>query len=267
MSERDSYEPGTPSWVDHASGDPAGAAAFYGALFGWTTQDRMPPDAPGHYFMCELRGREVAAVGSHPEEGAQPVWNTYVAVADADAAAERARTAGGTVLDGPFDVFEAGRMAVVRDPGGAVVFLWQAKLMPGARLVDEPGALCWNELTTRDVDGSIAFYRELFGWRAVQLDMGGTRYFTFHLDGDEQPDPQSAIAGLMPMEGEMWPAELPPHWMVYFAVEGADATAARASELGGGTAVAPFDTPAGRIAVLNDPLGAVFSVIELPADG
>lgn len=265
MSERDSYQPGTPCWVDHASGDPERAVAFYGALFGWEHEDRMPPEADGSYFVCQLRGRDVAAIASQPEEGAPAVWSTYIAVDDADAAAARATEAGGTVLDAPFDVFEAGRMAVVRDPAGAVFLLWQGRRMPGAQLVNEPGALAWNELATRDIEGARRFYHALFGWRDSELAMDGGRYFVWHLAGDGVPDPQSGIGGMMPMEGEMWPPELPAHWMTYFAVQDADAAAARAGELGGGVAVAPFDTPAGRISVLNDPVGAVFSVIAMPA--
>ncbi|MBB4665029.1 VOC family protein [Conexibacter arvalis] len=264
MSERDSYEPGTPNWVDHASDDPERAAEFYGALFDWEREDVMPPDAPGRYVICRLRGRDVAAVGSQMEEG-PPAWNTYVAVDDADAAAERASAAGGTVLAAPFDVFDAGRMAVVQDPGGAVFSLWQARRQAGAGIVNEPGTLCWNELTTRDADGSLRFYRELFGWRAVELETGGGRYFTWHLDGDDEPGAETAVGGMMPMDGEIWPPELPAHWMVYFNVDETDAAAARAVELGGAVAVEPFDTAAGRIAVLNDPLGAVFSVIAMPA--
>jgi len=264
MSERDSYEPGVPSWVDHASADPERAAAFYGALFGWDQEERMPPEAGGSYVMCSVGGRDVAAIGSQMEEGRPPAWSTYVTVADADAAAARAGAAGGTVLAAPFDVFDAGRMAVVQDPGGAVLSLWEPRGHPGAGRVNEPGAFCWNELTTRDVDGSLRFYGELFGWRGVELEVGGGRYVNWHLAGEEEPDPVAAVAGMMPMDGEQWPPELPAHWMVYFAVEDADAAAARAVELGGAVAVDPFDTPVGRIAVLNDPLGAAFSVIALP---
>lgn len=265
MSERDHYEHGVPCWVDHASGDPDGAAAFYAELLGWEAQDTMPPDAPGRYLMCTLRGQQVAAISTQPTEGVPPAWNTYVAVDDADAAAASAAEAGGTVLAGPFDVFDAGRMAVVQDPAGAVVSLWQAGAHIGAALVNEPGTLAWNELTTRDVEGSERFYGTVFGWHAEKMESGGGRYFTWHRRGDESPDPRTAVGGMMPMDGDIWPPELPPHWMTYFAVEQTDATAARCRELGGAVAVAPFDTPAGRIAVLNDPVGAVVSVIQMPA--
>ncbi len=264
MSERDHYAHGVPCWVDHASENPQAAADFYAGLLGWECEETMPPDAPGSYLMARLRGRDVAALGSQPLEGAPPAWNTYVAVDAADAAAEAAAEAGGNVLSGPFDVFDSGRMAVLQDPGGAVFSVWQAGAHRGAGIVNEPGALAWNELTTRDVDGSLAFYGALFGWRAQPLELDGGHYFTWQLAGDAAPDPQSAIGGLMPMEGDIWPSDLPPHWMTYFAVEDADDAAETTTELGGLVSIAPFDTPAGRIAVITDPVGAVASLIQLP---
>lgn len=267
MSERDSYEPGVPCWTDQSSNDPDAAFAFYRELYGWEGADQMPPESGARYFMCRLGGRDVAGIGSQPESsaGAPPTWNTYVAVDDADAAAERAAGAGGGVLMQPFDVFDAGRMAVLRDPGGAVVFVWQAIRHGGSLRVNEPGAMTWNELITRDVDGAKRFYAEVFGWRALELTFGDTRYLTWHLAGEGEPDPRTAIGGLLPMEGDQWPADLPPHWMVYFGAADTDATAARVQELGGDVTVEPFDTPAGRIAVVRDPVGATFSVITLAA--
>lgn len=267
MSERDHYEHGVPCWVDHASADPDGATAFYTALFGWEAEEQMPPGAPGQYKLCRLGGRDVAAISSQAMEGVPPAWNTYVAVDDADAAAAAASAAGGTVLAGPFDVFDAGRMAVLQDPAGAVFSAWQAGRHHGAGLVDEPGTLAWNELTTRDPEGSRRFYGEVFGWRNAAMEFGGGRYFTWHLAGGDAPDPQSnAVGGMMPMDGDLWPADLSPHWMTYFASDDPDAIAARCAELGGTVSIAPFDTPAGRIAVLSDPEGAAFSVIQ-PLEG
>lgn len=266
MSERDGYEHGVPCWVDHSSADPGRALAFYAGLFGWEAEDQMPPGSPGPYLMCRLRGRDVAAISGQMNEGSPAAWSTYVWVDDANAAASAAQTAGGSVLAEPFDVFDAGRMAVLQDPAGAVFSVWQAGRHRGAQLVNEPGTLAWNELTTRDVDGSRAFYGAVFGWRSAEMEFGGGRYLTWHLAGADEPDPaKNAIGGLMPMEGEMWPPDLPSHWMTYFAIDDADATAARARELGGVVTVAPFDTPAGRIAVLSDPAGAAVSVIQQPA--
>ncbi len=264
MSQRDHYEHGVPCWVDHASENPQAAADFYAGLLGWACEDVMPPDAPGRYLMARLRGRDVAALSSQPLEGAPPAWNTYVAVDSADVAAEAAAAAGGRVLSGPFDVFGSGRMAVLQDPAGAVFAVWQADRHAGAGIVNEPGALAWNELTTREVDSSQGFYAAVFGWRSLPLQLDGGRYFTWHLAGAGEPDQGSAIGGLMPMDGDIWPSDLPPHWMTYFAVEDADDAAERTGELGGLVSIAPFDTPAGRIAVINDPVGAVTSLIELP---
>jgi uncharacterized protein len=263
MTERDSYEHGVPSWVDHSSPDPDGAARFYGELFGWETEDAMPPGSDGSYYMARLRGRDVAAVSGQMSPG-PPMWNTYITVDDADATAAKVSDAGGTVYSEPFDVFDSGRMAVLADPGAAPFCIWQAGRHNGAGLVNEPGALSWNELLTRDPDEAKRFYGEVFGWRTSSMDFGETDYTVFHLAGEGEPEPRTGIGGMMPMVGEQWPTDLPPHWMVYFAVADTDATSSRSAELGGRVAVAPFDSPAGRIAVLNDPSGAAFSVITLP---
>jgi predicted enzyme related to lactoylglutathione lyase len=259
MSERDSYEAGTPSWVDHSSSEPERAAEFYSGLFGWETEDVMPADAPGSYFMCRLRGRDVAAVSSAMGDAPRAMWNTYVTVDSADDAVARAREAGGSPMGDAFDVFDSGRMAVLADPEGAVVSVWQAGRHHGAGIVNEPGSLSWNELMTRDADRALAFYGALFGWEADRMDYGGTPYHVLKLPGRDD-----SIGGIMPMVGDQWPAGLPAQWMVYFAVADTDATAARCGELGGSVLVAPFDTPVGRIAVLADPLRAGFSVIRLP---
>jgi uncharacterized protein len=259
MSDRDGYEPGVPCWVDHSSADPARAAEFYGALFGWETEDVMPPDAPGRYFMARLRGRDAAALSSAQSDGAPAAWNTYVAVESADDAVARATAAGGRALSDAFDVFDSGRMAVLADPTGAIVSVWQAGRHHGAGVVNEPGALAWNELMTRDADRAVEFYRAVFGWDAEEMDFGGAPYRLLKLPGHEE-----SIGGLMPMVGDQWPPEIPANWLVYFAVADADATVASCGEGGGQVRMPPFDTPAGRIAVLADPLGAAFAVIRLP---
>ncbi len=157
MLERDGYPAGVPCWVDTTQPDPEAAAGFYGSLFGWELEDRMPPGSAGHYFVARLRGRVVAAVGSRSEAdaGAQaPVWNTYVCVDRADDAAAKVGDAGGRVLVGPFAVGDAGRMAVCSDPSGAVFRVWEPGTNKGAELVNEPGTWNWSDLNTRDVDGS-----------------------------------------------------------------------------------------------------------------
>lgn len=262
MSERDGYDNGVPCWVDHSSTDPGAAAEFYGGLLGWETEDMMPPGSPMRYIMCRLRGRDVAAFGSQQAEGAPPMWNTYVWVDSADRAVEQAQAAGGSAMVEAFDVFDAGRMAVLQDQAGAWLCVWQAGTQRGAGVVNEPGAWCWSELATRDPEGSERFYGEVFGWQAVTTDLGGGNDYTlWHRAGDD-PQEASPLGGMSVM-GDRWPAEVPPHWSIAFAVDDADARTARAQELGGSVTMAPFDTPVGRTAVLADPLGAPFSVITL----
>jgi predicted enzyme related to lactoylglutathione lyase len=268
MSERDGYEQGTPSWVDHTSPDPEGAARFYGELFGWEAKNVMPVDAPQRYLIASQRGRSVAGIGSAPPDSpAPPSWTTYVAVDDADEIAGRVARAGGSVLADPFDVFDAGRLAVLADPGGAVVGIWQAGTNTGAELVNEPGALTWNELNTRDPDAAAAFYGEVFGWRAVPVSDVGVSYTVWHLAGDESDDPGTGIGGMIAMSPDLFPPEVPPHWLVYFGVEEAPAALGRAQELGASVVSGPFETPGGPVAVLTDPTGAAFAVVGGRAAG
>jgi uncharacterized protein len=254
MPEMTSYENGTPCWVDLGTTDVEAAGAFYGQLFGWDIE--YGPAEMGHYSMATVGGRPVAALADQQEPG-MVAWTTYLAVDDVDATVARALDAGGTVLQEPMDVMTFGRMAVLADSGGAAVSLWQAGDHIGASLVNEPGSVCWNELTTRQVEGSLAFYQSVVGLTPHPVEMGGFDYQELQLPGGR------TVAGLMPMVGDMWPEDLPNHWMVYFAVEDADAVAARCLDLGGQVPVPPTDIPPGRFAVLNDPQGGHFSIIKL----
>jgi uncharacterized protein len=272
MRERDGYIPGVPCWVDTSQPDPDAAVAFYGGLFGWEFEDVMPAGSPGKYFIARLGGGDVAAVSSQPQ-GAPPaaVWNTYIWVNSADDAAERVRQSGGSVLSEPFDVMDAGRMAVVADPEGAAFCLWQAKQHKGARIVNEPGSLNFNGLNTRDPGAAKAFYGSVFGWGV--LDLGGAEMWTLpgYCDFLEQREPGlrervseldadegfvDVVASLNPIGADQ--ADVPAHWSVTFGVADADATAAKASELGGTVLVAPFDAPWVRMCVIADPQGATF---------
>jgi uncharacterized protein len=246
-----SYPPGTPSWVDLGTPDLDAAADFYGALFGWTCDPG--PEEFGGYRMCLLRGSPVAGMGPQGNPDMPPWWTTYISVASADDAAAAIEAAGGTLMVPPMDVMDVGRMAVAADPAGALFSVWEPRSHPGAGLVNEPGTLCWNELTTRRPDESIAFYGTVFGWTS-STSTDPMPYTEFQLDG-------RGIGGMMAMDGS-WPADLPNHWMVYFAVADTDASAARCVELGGATVVPPTDIPPGRFAVLNDPAGALFSIIQ-----
>jgi predicted enzyme related to lactoylglutathione lyase len=184
--------------------------------------------------------------------GIPPHWQSYVTVADVDATAAAVPKAGGTVLAGPFDVMDAGRMAVLADPTGAVIAAWQPKNHIGAELVNEHGTLTWNELMSPDIPKASKFYKAVFGWDAETSEGQGMTYTEFKLDG------QSIAGGMAPpMEG------IPPVWGVYFAVDDADATMAEATKRGATVLNGPIDIPIGRFAVMMDPQGAVFSVIKL----
>jgi uncharacterized protein len=257
MSGVTKYEAGTFCWVDLSTTDAASAKRFYGELFGWSHED-LPAGEHGVYTMLRRGGLDVAALSElSPEQrelSAPPHWLCYVAVDDADESAGRVKSLGGKVLAGPFDVPGAGRMALVADPGGASFALWQAREQAGAGLAGKPGAMCWHELATRDVRQSAAFYGELFGWVPRTIDESASPHGTWQRAGRD-------LGGLIEMTNE-W-GDLPPHWMVYFAVEDADASAARASALGGKVCVLPADVPeVGRFAVIDDPQGATFSILQ-----
>ena len=254
MPERKEYTPGTPNWVDLQTTDQNAAKAFYGEIFGWTYND-MPVDEANKVFysMATLRGLDVGAIAPMGPDmaGIPPHWNTYISVSDVDATAATVPGAGGTVIAPPFDVMDAGRMAVVADPTGAVFQLWQAKNHIGASLVNETGAFSWNELLTPDIPKAAAFYNKVLGWTANKFE-GDMDYTEFKLEGE-------SLAGAMnpPMPG------IPPVWTIYFNVDDTDATVAKAKSLGATVFAEPTDIPPGRFAVLADPQGAMFNVIKM----
>jgi predicted enzyme related to lactoylglutathione lyase len=274
MLERDRYIPGVPCWVDSSQPDPEAAVAFYSGLFGWDFEDTMPPGSAGKYFIARLRGGDVAAVGSQPEGGPpMAVWNTYVWVESADDTASKVLDAGGRIVMDPFDVMNAGRMAVFMDPEGAAFCAWQAKEHRGAQIVNEAGALNFNVLNARDADAAKSFYGSVFGW--ATLDLGGAgQIWRLPGYGDflEQGNPglrqrmaemgaperfEDVVAWLTPIPDDQ--PDAPAHWGVTFAVDDADATAERAVELGGQVVVPPFDAPWVRMTVITDPQGATFT--------
>jgi predicted enzyme related to lactoylglutathione lyase len=261
MTEVASFPPGTPSWCDLSTTDLAGALRFYSELFGWEVGETGGPETGG-YTMFTLRDLPVAAaapqMAQQAEQGVPPAWTTYISVEDVDEAASRVESLGGELLAPPFDVLDFGRMCVLTDPSGAPVALWQSRTHAGAGIVNEPGAMCWNELTTRDPEAAQAFFAELLGWEVDRKGPELADYREFRRAGEDVN-----VAGCMPMVGEMWPDWLPAHWMVYFAVDDVDAVAVRAAELGGSVSVPPTDIQPGRFAVLGDPQGAVFSVITM----
>ena len=257
MSERTSYTPGTPNWVDLGTPDQDAAAEFYGPLFGWTFDEGENPEATGGYRSAMLRDQPVGGVMKLMQEGQPPAWSTYVSVEDADATMAAVNANGGTTIVEPMDVLEIGRMAFFSDPTGAVCGIWQPRSFVGAGRVNEPGAFAWNELGTRDPEAAKAFYGAVFGWSTVEHDMGEMGTYTEWKLGE---DP---VGGMMDISGRM-PDAVPAHWLVYFAVEDTDAAVEQVKGSGGEVRFGPIDIPAGRFAVIADPLGAVFAVIQQP---
>lgn len=252
MGQRTQYTPGTFSWVDLATTDQDAAKSFYGRLLGWEAED-VPVGDGATYSMMNRDGQVVAAISgqmaAQRDAGVPPAWNNYVTVADADATAARAAELGGTVHAPPFEVMTVGRMAVIQDPQGAYFMIWQPRDHIGASLVNSPGALCWNELASPDLDGSSRFYGELFGWSLNQMEGSPTPYLVI-MNGE------ASNGGIR----ELAPPGVPPHWLPYFAVADIDAAVATAGELGGTTLFGPDDIGIAKIAVVQDPQGAAFAL-------
>jgi predicted enzyme related to lactoylglutathione lyase len=242
--------PGVPGWVDLGTPDIEASKTFYSELFSWDPQTSPDPQYGG-YTTFTLDGRPVAGAGPLMMEGQPTAWSSYVIVDDAQGTAEKVAAAGGTVIAPPMEVGDQGTMAVFLDPTGAAIGVWQPAKMTGAEVLNEPGALCWTELATRDVEAAKPFYRAVFGWEPDNEP----NYTQFFLNG-------KSIAGMMPM-GDSFPPEVPPHWGIYFAVTDCEAAVEGATRGGGSLTVPPTDIPQGRFAGVVDPQGAPFYVIAL----
>jgi predicted enzyme related to lactoylglutathione lyase len=245
------YEDGAPIWVDLGTTDVSGAAAFYGALFGWTHED-LGPEAGG-YGMFRKDGLMVAGVGPATDQDRGTSWATYFQ-GDVDEAASRVAANGGVVIAAPMDVMDQGRLAVFTDPSGAFFSVWQPGKHTGAELVNKPGSLNWNELVTPDAGAARSFYAEVLGVGVRVVSMGEGMEYNLLEAGNR------SVAGMMQMD-PAW-GQMQPHWEVYFTVEDCDASYASALKLGGVSAIEPQDSPAGRFAAINDPQGGRFSIIK-----
>jgi uncharacterized protein len=295
MPLRNGYIPGVPCWVDASEPEPQAAVDFYSGLFGWQVEDSLPLDSDGHYFIArheatttsifdlsrqKLQG-DVAGIRSIPESAPpMAMWNTYFWVDGADEAASKVKDAGGSVVTEPFEFIDACRMAVCTDPEGAAFGVWEAKNHKGAQLVNDPGALVFNGLNTRDVEAARSFYAAVFGWQTGSIGAGSQGWtlpgYGDWLEQEHHPDlrkqmeeagaPQGfedVVAAIVPMTDDQ--PDTPAHWGVTFATDDTDATAEKAAELGGTVIVSPFDAPWStsgytiRVTVLADPQGATFS--------
>src|SRR6202521_3485363 len=258
MQETPNYAPGTFCWVELGTTDGEAAKKFYTQLFGWSfTDSPVGPDMV--YTMLKLDGKDVGALYQMPVEmtsqGIPPNWLSYVSVASADESAGKAKELGATVMKEPFDVMDVGRMAVVQDPTGAIFAIWQAGTHKGAGVVNVPNSFCWNELATPDTTKAGDFYTGLLGWEKNIQNFGPMEYTMF--TNGERP-----AGGMFKLTPEM--GNIPPHWLVYFAVDDCDAKTQKATELGGSVMKPPDDIPGiGRFSILIDPQGAAFAIIKM----
>ncbi|WP_395294923.1 VOC family protein [Kitasatospora hibisci] len=251
------YKPGTPCWVDLMASDQQAALDFYRDLFGW--QGEVGPPEFGGYSVCSLNGKPVAGIMAQTAPEGQPVppvaWTTYLASDDADATGRAIADSGGTILYPVMDVGTVGRMLVAADPTGAVFGVWQKVDFSGAGVVNEPGALVWNELNTTDTDAAGRFYHQALGLRPATIQ-GMEGYYSLNVG-------ERTVGGMQPVAGYL--AEgTPPHWMTYFSVDDTDSTVDALVKAGGSVIQPPFDMQSGRMAVVQDPQGAVFAVTAAP---
>lgn len=249
-----SYPHGLFSWADNISDDPETAKQFYVDVMGWDYED-LPMGEGMHYTMFKQDGENVAGLGPKPPNAPAEMpstWNAYISVDDVDALVDKVAELGGTVVAPPFDIFDSGRMMTIQDPTGAMVGLWQAKNHIGSGLVNTPGAFTWHELYTKDIPAAKKFYSELLGWTIEASEqMAGYNLIT---NGNGRMN-----GGVMELTPEM--GEMPPHWATYFNVDDLDAKVAKV-EASGGTVVGRMEPSVGPLAIVNDPAGASFILIQ-----
>jgi hypothetical protein len=258
MAEVKRHDPGSFSWAELATSDAPAAKKFYTSLFGWGLQESAFGEGKDDiYSRLQIAGKDVGALypmrPEQKQQGVPPNWLPYVTVARVDEAARKAKSLGATLLMEPFDVMSYGRMAVLQDPSGGTLALWEPKEHIGAERVNEDGAFCWMELLTRDLPKAKKFYSDLFGW-TIKSSQNDDKYHEIWR-GD------APIGGMMAITPEM--GKMPTTWSVYWMVSDVDKSAAKAKSLGGSVMKGPEDIPTvGRFAALRDPQGAFFNIFK-----
>lgn len=247
---------GTIGWADVAVPDTAVGEAFYTALFGWKAETSPGDTMP--YTMFSKDGKVVAGMGplsaDQQAAGQPPVWTPYVIVDDIDETHDKAKELGAHILMEPMKILDAGSMFFALDPVGAAIGFWQSGTHGGAQVFNDVNTMVWNDLGCRDVAQATAFYTALLGWGAETMDVGGSKY-TMFMVGDRPNAGASDVSTKLP-------DEVPSHWLTWFRVESTSDAAARAVDLGGSVMKEPTETPMGVTAILTDPAGSVFAVIE-----
>ncbi|MFN8104223.1 MAG: VOC family protein [Acidimicrobiia bacterium] len=240
---------GAPIWVDLMAADKKGAETFYTSLFGWTAE--APNEEFGGYQNFLLDRERVAGLMARGDDPPMDFWSVYLNVANADATVASAEANGGAVFLGPHPVGELGTMAIVADPGGAAIGLWQPGTHRGG-VVGTGAAPCHFELHTRDLDKVVPFYRDVFGMDFEVTEAGDFRYALYDLG-------PGFGAGIM--DASQWlPDGVPSTWSVYFASADVDASIDAAVGLGASIVQPAEDTPYGRLATLAAPGGAIFKL-------
>ncbi len=258
MPDKTTFDFGTFCWFNLTTTDREGAQKFYGEVLGWTFED-LSNEGPLYYTMCHVDGKAVA--GMLPTHGSPPSWSSYVCVEDVHAMTEKIRMAGGSILTEPTTVMESGSIAHVKDPTGAVLGLWQPNQHKGMAVVEEPGALLWMELNTRDVGAAQQFYTQIFGWQ-TEIDTHNQDYTLFTRTG--VPEQEKFIGGMMQILTD-W-GDVPSHWIPYLGVVDIEVAVTKAQALGGQKHVGIVDIPQGRFAIMCDPQGAALTLMQATVD-
>jgi uncharacterized protein len=244
-----------PIWVDLSSSDAAASRDFYAKLFGWKVEVNPDPQYGG-YALAKVGGKDVAGIGPKMMAEAPTAWTVYIGSSDAADTAKKAEAAGGKVIAPPMAVGDQGHMAIIQDPSGAYLGVWQPLAMAGSPVMGQANTFGWSELNARGVDKAKQFYKKLFGWGEKNSDMAeGQQYTEFQLGGE-------SIAGGMEMN-PMVPAEVPSYWMPYFTVADVDEAHAKATDLGATAMLEPQEFPGGRFSILRDPQGASFGLLKM----
>jgi hypothetical protein len=245
-----------PVWTDLATSDAAAAREFYGKVFGWDIEVNPDPQYGG-YALAKVGGKDVAGIGPKQMDEAPTAWTVYIGTQDAEDTVKKAQAAGGNVIVPTMAVGDQGKMAIIQDPSGAMIGVWQSQNMTGAQLIDKPNSMGWAELNSRGVDKAKPFYTKLFSWGEKKTPPQGQNpeYTEFQAGGQ-------SIAGAMEMN-PMVPAEVPSYWMVYFNVDNVDKAFKKVTDAGGKEMLAPQDMPGGRFAIVSDPQGASFGLLKM----
>jgi uncharacterized protein len=246
-----------PVWTDLAATDPKAAAKFYSAVFGWKVEVSPDPQYGG-YATAKAGGKDVAGITPKQMEQQPSAWTVYIGTANAAETAKKAEAAGAKIIAPVMEVGEQGHMAIIQDPSGAYLGLWQAGTMHGSQSTGA-NSMGWAELNARGFNKAEPFYKKLFGWGEKKSPMGEGQpeYTEFQLGG-------TSIAGGTEMN-EMVPAQVPSYWLVYFNVDSVDKAFDKVLAEGGKEMLSPMDMPGGRFAIVSDPEGAAFGLLKMEA--